>query len=190
VRPATAGTRRAGAVREDTAWEITAAQRVDEPAPGSAVARQERNGESALPERAHSGALMRVESRDVYSAVAEAGAIADGFASRVAVGTHKDFAPLAKAFVKGCRAPPTCGPPGALTSSRSIVKGAHTLVSSRVLTSRTGRSEQRPGRRSSSRPRRLFLAAGRTDNDRSHPDRDGERPLSIDLANPGDQSRT
>ena len=62
-------------------------------------------GESALPERALSGALMRVKSRDVYSAVAGAGAIADGFASRVAVGTHKDFAPLAKAFVKGCRAP-------------------------------------------------------------------------------------
>jgi hypothetical protein len=58
-------------------------------------------GASALPARAHSGALMAVEGRDVYSAVAEAGAVAEGFAARVAVGTRKEFVPLAKAFVKG-----------------------------------------------------------------------------------------
>lgn len=58
-------------------------------------------GESRLPPRAHSGLIVEVESRDVYSAVAEAGAIADAFASRVALGTRKHFVPLEQAFVAG-----------------------------------------------------------------------------------------
>lgn len=58
-------------------------------------------GEARLSERAHGGILLTLKARDVYSAVAEAGAIADGLAARVPVGTRKDFQPLEEAFASG-----------------------------------------------------------------------------------------
>lgn len=58
-------------------------------------------GEARLPERAHGGILMMVSSRDVYSAVADAGAFADRIAARVAVGTRTEFMPLPDAFAAG-----------------------------------------------------------------------------------------
>jgi hypothetical protein len=54
-----------------------------------------------LPDRVLGGVVITVNSRDVYSAVEEAAAIADRFAARVAVGTRKELVALQEVFVAG-----------------------------------------------------------------------------------------
>lgn len=57
--------------------------------------------ESELPDNAHGGVVMAIESLDEYSAVSEAGGRADRLAARVAVGTRRTFTALPSAFVAG-----------------------------------------------------------------------------------------
>jgi hypothetical protein len=61
--------------------------------------------EEALPPQAHGGLILTIRSRDPYSALTEAGAIADRLAARVAVGTRSAFRPLDRAFVAGIARP-------------------------------------------------------------------------------------
>lgn len=62
-------------------------------------------GSTRLPDRAHGGIVITIGSRDVYSAVADAAAISDRFAARVAVGTRSEFAAFPETFVAGVAHP-------------------------------------------------------------------------------------